>query len=176
MDLSQVTIEPTYWRTKHTSANPRSACEIILVRLRPDRAESKPMYVHRGSQAAPRSAYNCVLKPFLSPCFFWVLLRVDSFKGEETMSTTPCERPENGEIHTVEDIEEISRIIDLYSSQLWEINQKVQLPGLAKESPNIFLIDSSKSRTRLSGEASPRQHHLDARGLRLQSHQARIWS
>ncbi|KAJ5980086.1 hypothetical protein N7481_007384 [Penicillium waksmanii] len=41
------------------------------------------------------------------------------------MLTKLPETPDNGESHGFENAEEISRVIDSYSSQLWDINQKI---------------------------------------------------
>jgi hypothetical protein len=41
------------------------------------------------------------------------------------MLTKLPETPDKGESHDFENAEEISSVIDSYSSQLWDINQKV---------------------------------------------------
>jgi hypothetical protein len=47
-------------------------------------------------------------------------------KAKSEMLSKLPETPDNGEIHGFENAEEISHVIDLYSSQLWDINQKVR--------------------------------------------------
>lgn len=53
------------------------------------------------------------------------------------MLTKLPETSDKGESHGFENAEEISRVIDSYSSQLWHINQKVRAP---RQKAECFLV------------------------------------
>lgn len=83
----------------------------------------------------PRSAYSddAVFKGCIIPLYSIFRTFSNRHPSKLKMLTRLSETPDNGDSYGVEKIEQISNVIDSYSSQLWDINQKVRMKALIRQ-------------------------------------------